>query len=63
MSDPESIIDFSDHAPLEDLPTELATAQRTGLSLFWRTFFLLSILLLGNKLLYCFSCISINNGK
>lgn len=50
MSEPESIIDFSDHAPLEDLPTELATVQRTGLSLFWRTFFLLSILLLGSIL-------------
>jgi two-component system osmolarity sensor histidine kinase EnvZ len=38
--------------PLETAPAELETevAQRNGLSLFWRTFFLLAILLIGSVL-------------
>ena len=35
-------------APLETAPAPLEMRPRVGLSLFWRTFFLLSLLLIGS---------------
>ena len=40
-------IDATGPAPLETAPAPLEMRPRVGLSLFWRTFFLLSLLLVG----------------
>ncbi|MBK9572899.1 MAG: HAMP domain-containing protein [Rhodoferax sp.] len=46
-----SIQEVSNPAPLGTMPAELSRApKRVGLSLFWRTFFLLALLLLGSIL-------------
>ena len=46
-----SIQEVSSPAPLGTMPAELSRApKRVGLSLFWRTFFLLGLLLLGSIL-------------
>ena len=46
-----SIQEVSSPAPLRTMPAELSRApKRVGLSLFWRTFFLLGLLLLGSIL-------------
>ena len=43
-----SIQEVSNPAPLGTMPAELSRApKRVGLSLFWRTFFLLALLLTG----------------
>ena len=41
-------IDVTGPAPLETAPAPLEMRPRVGLSLFWRTFFLLSLLLIGS---------------
>jgi two-component system, OmpR family, osmolarity sensor histidine kinase EnvZ len=41
-------IDVTGPAPLETAPAPMETRPRLGLSLFWRTFFLLSLLLIGS---------------
>ena len=41
-------IDVTGPAPLETAPAPLEMRPRLGLSLFWRTFFLLSLLLIGS---------------
>ena len=41
-------IDDSGMTPLETMPVPLVPRLRSGLSLFWRTFFLLAVLLLGS---------------
>jgi two-component system, OmpR family, osmolarity sensor histidine kinase EnvZ len=41
-------IDITGPAPLETAPAPMETRPRLGLSLFWRTFFLLSLLLIGS---------------
>ena len=41
-------IDFTAPAALEDLPERGKRSQRMGLSLFWRTFFLIALLLVGS---------------
>ena len=41
-------IDVTGPAPLETAPAPLDMRPRVGLSLFWRTFFLLSLLLIGS---------------
>jgi two-component system, OmpR family, osmolarity sensor histidine kinase EnvZ len=41
-------IDVTGPAPLETAPAPIETRPRLGLSLFWRTFFLLSLLLIGS---------------
>ena len=41
-------IEFTGPAPLETGPAPLEMRPRVGLSLFWRTFFLLSLLLIGS---------------
>jgi two-component system osmolarity sensor histidine kinase EnvZ len=41
-------IDITSPAPLETAPAPLELRPRVGLSLFWRTFFLLSLLLIGS---------------
>jgi two-component system, OmpR family, osmolarity sensor histidine kinase EnvZ len=41
-------IDVTGPAPLETAPAPLESRPRVGLSLFWRTFFLLSLLLIGS---------------
>jgi two-component system osmolarity sensor histidine kinase EnvZ len=41
-------IDITSPAPLETAPAPLEMRPRVGLSLFWRTFFLLSLLLVGS---------------
>ena len=43
-------IDVSGPMPLETTPGELLSRRRVGLSLFWRTFFLLAVLLIGSIL-------------
>lgn len=50
MTDSESGINFDHPEPLEASPAEFEAGQHTGLSLFWRTFFLLAILLFGSIL-------------
>src|SRR5919108_5562812 len=41
-------IDATGPAPLETAPAPLEMRPRLGLSLFWRTFFLLALLLIGS---------------
>src|SRR6478672_5555455 len=41
-------LDVTGPAPLETAPAPLEMRPRVGLSLFWRTFFLLSLLLIGS---------------
>ncbi len=41
-------MDDSGIMPLETMPAPLGTRRRPGLSLFWRTFFMLALLLLGS---------------
>ena len=41
-------MDLTGPAPLETAPAPLEMRPRVGLSLFWRTFFLLSLLLIGS---------------
>ena len=43
-------MDVSGPMPLETTPAELRPLRRVGLSLFWRTFFLLAVLLIGSIL-------------
>ena len=43
-------MDVSGPMPLETTPAELGPLRRVGLSLFWRTFFLLAVLLIGSIL-------------
>jgi two-component system, OmpR family, osmolarity sensor histidine kinase EnvZ len=43
-----SMVDFSGAVPLEALPSEQEGGPTSGFNLFWRTFFLLAILLLGS---------------
>lgn len=51
MTDPDNIfIDISRSLPLEPDPADLEPVQKVGLSLFWRTFFLLAVLLFGSIL-------------
>ena len=50
MTESESAIDFDRPEPLEAAPDGLETGRHTGLSLFWRTFFLLAVLLFGSIL-------------
>ncbi|MGH8821456.1 MAG: two-component sensor histidine kinase, partial [Rhodoferax sp.] len=46
---PDALSDFSRTTQLDTLPTPLSAAERKhGLSLFWRTFFLLALLLIGS---------------
>lgn len=45
---PESRIEFTSPAPLETAPAALGPRRKLGLSLFWRTFFMLALLLVGS---------------
>lgn len=45
---PESRIEFTSPAPLETAPAALGSRRKLGLSLFWRTFFMLALLLVGS---------------
>ena len=44
----ETQIDFTSPAPLETAPASLEAQRKVGLSLFWRTFFMLALLLIGS---------------
>jgi two-component system, OmpR family, osmolarity sensor histidine kinase EnvZ len=44
----ETQIDFTSPAPLETAPASLEQQRKVGLSLFWRTFFMLALLLIGS---------------
>jgi two-component system osmolarity sensor histidine kinase EnvZ len=48
LTEHPTILEFTSPAPLETEPDRLEGPQRTGLSLFWRTFLLLTLLLLGS---------------
>ena len=41
-------LDITGPAPLETAPAPMEMRPRVGLSLFWRTFFLLALLLIGS---------------
>lgn len=45
---PETRIEFTSPAPLETAPASLGPRRKVGLSLFWRTFFMLTLLLVGS---------------
>ena len=48
MSSDQSAMDVTSPAPLETAPAPLEMRPRRGVSLFWRTFFFLALLLLGS---------------
>lgn len=51
LTETDTIVELSSQAPLDEIvPAGLEPVQKNGLSLFWRTFFLLALLLLGSIL-------------